>query len=127
MKILFIVITLLIFLLSHAFAGDEWDTIDKSLLYPLIGSKIVDCFQTIEIYENDKYVEKHNLFIEKGVKQFGKSFIPLYFTAEITTIKIFSNDLSSPYRKAALSLLLGSSLFMVTTNSSMGIGFVLPF
>lgn len=127
MKILFIVAILSVFLISPVFGEDEWDTIDKSLLYPLITFKIIDCFQTIEIFENDKYYEQHNLFIVKGVERFGKKFIPLYFGTEITAIYIFSNDLSSPYRKSALSLLLGSSLFMISHNASIGIGFALPF
>lgn len=127
MKILFIFFILLAFSISPVFAGSEWDLTDKSLFYILSTSKLVDCFQTVKIYKNAKYHEKHNLFIERGVESFGKFFIPIYFTAEVTTIKIFSDDLSSPYRKTALGLLLGSSLFMVINNASMGVGFTLPF
>jgi len=123
-----IIATALIFLTSApVHAGDEWDTVDKALFGSVIGSKVIDCLQTTYIYESDRYHERHNLFIEKGVDSFGKLFIPVYFATEITAAYIFSNDLSSAYRKAALGLVLGSSLFMIENNASIGIGFALPF
>lgn len=120
-----IIILLFLFLPSICFAQDEWDTIDKLLLSGFIASSTIDCFQTNYIFEYN-YSER-NLIIEKGVENMGKIFIPLFFATKISVGYIFSDKLPSPYRKAALALILGSSLLCITHNNSSGIGFAISF
>ncbi len=123
-----ILICLFFFLFSFpAFAGDKWDKWDEGLIVSLVASRTIDCLQTIKIIETANNYEKYNPLIREGAEHFGTSFIPFYFiSTSILTYKI-ADILPSVYRKAGLSIFLGTSVFMIKHNHSIGVGLSLPF
>lgn len=60
-------------------AKEEWDGWDKALFGSYVAFNIVDCGQTIHIYEsNGKFYEKNDV-IDYMHKKVGKISIPIYF------------------------------------------------
>jgi len=104
----------------------KWDTTDKTLYVGYIVSSTIDCFQTKYIFKSPEYRETNEIIV-KGVDRFGDLFIPLYFSVGAFSIYVISNQLSSPYRKALLSLCLGTSLWYINHNNSIGINLAIPF
>ncbi len=117
MKILFTFATLLILLISPAFAGSEWDKTDKLLFSIFTIFNIVDYSQTRYISEHsDKYHEANPILKDKN-----EQFITLYFGGYILTTWLLSNELQSNYRKALLISLSSSALTVIGRNVMVGI------
>lgn len=125
MKIMLIVVLLLLSSWGPA-SAEEWDATDKTMLGTLIGLSVVDCLQTLYIFNHVEYRERNGV-IRRGVDEFGKGFIPMYF-AGFTLLSYWVTDSVLPeYRKPVLGVLSGIQLHVVYDNDKAGVGLSFRF
>ena len=113
-----IMILLICFFSTSAYAADKWDKTDYSLLTAMIIVDVLDWQQTRYIANHPGEYREHNLILGNHPSQ-GE--VDAYFALASTGQVLIAHYLPSKYRKLWLGLWIGIEGSYVASNSSIGI------